>query len=459
MAGGRPWSGVRARSTAAAVAVVALALLAGAALLLNLLQRNLIDEVQQSGSDRAQEVAQQVSDHGLQGLGVDLQAQAVEGHAVQVVDPSGHVVASSSPLAAAGPVSALRPAPGTEQHGDLGRTGLLRGRGGAFVVARGVQHGGVTYTVLVTTSVRAERETMRTVLSLLLVGAPLLLALAGVATWVLVSRSLRPVERIRSRVATIGGTRLDERVPVPPSGDEIARLARTMNEMLDRLQQAQVAQRRFVSDASHELRSPLATLTATLDVAAADRTGTAWRDLSGVMSAEATRMGRLVEDLLLLARSDDAGLALRRGDVDLDDLVADEAHRLRSHPASGVEVRAHVTPVRVEGDGPRLGQILRNLADNAVRHARGQVELGVREDGDDAVLWVEDDGPGVPEADRVRVFDRFVRLDDSRERASGGSGLGLAIVRELVRLHGGSVAVVEASRLGGARFEVRLPRA
>ncbi len=457
--------GVRARSALAAVLVVAIALVAGAALLLAVLERNLVSSVDADARARSLDVAQQLSTQPLTALAADLQARSREGHLVQVINGRGQVVASSSARTGQRPLTALRPPAGVEQQAHVDRLALLDPVTPAdttrpyFILARGVAHDGQTFTVVVATSTAAERESVRTVLSLLLISFPVLLALAGWATWVLVSRSLRPVERIRSRVARIGGDRLGERVPVPPSGDEIARLATTMNEMLDRLQEAQLAQRQFVSDASHELRSPLATLSVSLDVAAADATGAAWDDLRGVMQAETERMSRLVEDLLLLARSDDAGLGLRLADVDLDDLVADEARRLRSsHPTSDrLRVTLDVEAVRVCGDGPRLAQILRNLTDNAARHARSEVRIVLRHGPHgQALLAVEDDGPGVPEADRQRVFDRFVRLDDSRERASGGSGLGLAIVREVVRAHRGQVRVDESS-LGGCRVEVLLP--
>jgi signal transduction histidine kinase len=262
------------------------------------------------------------------------------------------------------------------------------------------------------------------------------------------------VERIRERVARIGAARLGERVPVPPTRDEIARLAITMNMMLDRLQSAQSAQRQFVADASHELRSPLATFATGLEVAGADPTGEVWRDLRPVMAAEIDRMSVLVEHLLLLARADDRGLELDVVDVDLDDLLAEEAGRLRASTA--LRIGGRITPVRVNGDPLRLSQVIRNLADNAVRHASGRVELSLRQEGDEAVLTVEDDGPGVPEDQRERVFDRFVRLDESRARASGGSGLGLAIVREVLAAHGGRVWL-DAGPLGGARVVVRLP--
>jgi signal transduction histidine kinase len=243
-------------------------------------------------------------------------------------------------------------------------------------------------------------------------------------------------------------------VPVPAANDEIARLAVTMNEMLDRLQAGQDMQRRFVADASHELRSPIASLMAALDVIVADSTGQSGQELHRVMQAETERMRRLVEDLLLLAKADDSGLQLQRADVDLDDLVDNELRRLRA--AGGPEVEGDVPPVRVSGDADKLSQVLRNLADNAVQAAHSKVRLTLARHDGTATVQVEDDGDGVPESERDRVFERFVRLDASRDRGSGGSGLGLSIVREVVRGHGGTVEVTE-SPLGGARFVVSLP--
>jgi signal transduction histidine kinase len=308
--------------------------------------------------------------------------------------------------------------------------------------------------VVVASSVETQRDTVTTVTTYLLIGFPLLLVLVGAATWMLVGRALRPVERIRSRVHGIGVGQLADRVPVPAADDEIARLAVTMNEMLDRLQAGQETQRRFVADASHELRSPIASLMAALDVIMADESGRSAPELHLVMEAETERMRRLVEDLLLLAKADDTGLRIQRTDVDLDDLVGIELRRLRT--ANGVAVEGVVPPVRVTGDAAKLSQVLRNLADNAVQAAHGKVRFTLAEQAGIATVTVEDDGDGIPADERSRVFERFVRLDASRARGSGGSGLGLAIVREVVRGHGGTVEVTD-SPLGGARFVVRLP--
>lgn len=448
-------SGVRGRSTAAAVVVVAIALAVGAAVLLLLLQRALITNVDDQATSRVFDVASQVAEEGQTGLDRELVENTRPTQLIQVIDEQGRVVSSSSPRAGDTPLSTLRPAVDETVRAEVGRMPLLDDDNPYLIVARGTESQGVRYTIVVAATIETQRDSVATVASYLLVGYPLLILLVGGATWVLVDRALRPVEKIRSRVHGIGIGQLAERVPVPPTEDEIARLAVTMNEMLDRLQSGQETQRRFVADASHELRSPIASLMVALDVLVADRTGESTAELQEVMQAETERMRRLVEDLLLLAKTDDTGLQIQRTDVDLDDLVGVELRRLRS--SGGPAVEGVVPAVRVTGDAAKLSQVIRNLADNAVQAAKGKVRLTLSEQDGVATVRVEDDGAGIPESERDRVFERFVRLDDSRDRGSGGSGLGLAIVREVVRGHGGTVEVTE-SVLGGACLTVSLPK-
>jgi len=228
-----------------------------------------------------------------------------------------------------------------------------------------------------------------------------------------------------------------------------------MNRMLDRLERAQLRQRRLVSDASHELRSPVAALRQHAEVALAHPERTTTDELARTVLDESLRVQDLVEDLLLLARFDEDSVRLRRRPVDLDDLVFDEARRLRATTALRVDTTA-VSAGRVVGDVAVLRRVLRNLTDNAARFARGRVGFALSEQDGVTLLAVDDDGPGIPAADRERVLERFVRLDGSRARSGGGSGLGLAIVTELVTAHGGTVTV-RASPDGGARVEIRLP--
>lgn len=300
-----------------------------------------------------------------------------------------------------------------------------------------------------------DAETLATVATLLAVAVPALLVLVAATTWLVTGRALRPVTRIRGEVDGITAERLDRRVPVPDTGDEIASLATTMNGMLDRLDAAATAQRRFVSDASHELRSPLATIRQHAELAQAHPEVTSIEELAEVVSEEGLRLQGIVESLLLLARLDE-GVAGASEPVDLDDLALTEVRRLR---AAGFEVDGSgIGAARVRGDARLLAQLVRNLADNAARHARGHLAIGVATVGRHVFLTVEDDGAGVPEAERERIFERFVRLDEARSRDAGGSGLGLAIARSIATSAHGTVSV-DDSRRGGARFVVTLPSA
>jgi len=262
------------------------------------------------------------------------------------------------------------------------------------------------------------------------------------------------VERIRQQVSEISTADLSERVAVPPAGDEISRLARTMNAMLARIEAGHTAQRRFVGDASHELRSPLATVTTALELASTRADVLKPTVVAQTLLPEAHRMQHLVEDLLLLARADENALPLHLSDVDLDDVLDTEARRLRA--GGRIQVHCTVPAVRVRGDGPQLGRVVRNLADNAARHARTQVTLTASTRDGWAVVVIADDGPGIPEPDRARIFDRFMRLDTDRGRSAGGTGLGLAIVAEIVAAHHGTV-MAGAGPHAGAQFTVRLP--
>jgi signal transduction histidine kinase len=453
---------MRGRSALAAVVVVALALAVGAAAFVLVLQRELISTVQSDATARATEVAAQISSSGVEGLDADLSASRGT-QLVQVLNGSGQVVSATNAQARVRPLSPLRPAAGKVRAVRSSRLPLLDDDDPYLVVVAGVRHQGTYYRVVVASPITAQQQSVRTALVFLLVGLPVLLLLVGAATWWLVGRALRPVERIRSRVGQIRGSAVRERIPVPSSGDEIERLAETMNEMLARVDRAQRTQRRFVADSSHELRSPLATLSASMELASSDTSGTTWSELAPVMSREIDRMSRLVEDLLLLAKVDEHGMRLTVEDVDLDDLVEAETRRLQAYTRLRVLPRIH--PVRVSGDRARLQQAVTNLADNAARHARSVVRLAVEKHGDRARIIVEDDGPGVPPDERMRVFERFVRLDASRERGSGGSGLGLSIVQEIVHAHAGTVLITDVGPGGGrdgagqgCRVVVELPQ-
>lgn len=370
--------------------------------------------------------------------------------AVQVIDSSGTVVRRSSsapdvPLVAP---STIGTTGGVGLPDDASPDGDMR------ISGQEVDTGGGRYTILVGAGSEAVEATVATVLVLLAGAAPIVMVVAGAVTYFLVARSLRSVDAIRARVAEISTSDLTERVPVPSSYDEISALAVTMNGMLARIEAGHDAQRRFIGDASHELRSPVQAILSALDVAAVHPDILNGELADSTLRPEAQRMRSLVEDLLLLARADERGIVARRRDVDLDDLAADELARLQRETA--LTVHADVTPTRLIGDPGGLSRVLRNLLDNAARHAKSRVELRVYPDGNTAVVTVGDDGAGIPLADRDRVFDRFVRLDSDRSRRGGGSGLGLAIVSEVVAAHDGCVSVGERAE-GGALFTVRIP--
>ncbi|HJW59841.1 MAG TPA: HAMP domain-containing sensor histidine kinase, partial [Actinomycetota bacterium] len=369
-------------------------------------------------------------------------------------DEGGRVVAASPGAGGLAPVARLRPGESAEVVVPAG--GPVEEDGEFLAVATGADTPEGRRTVVVVRSTETVTEATAAVSGLLAVGLPLLLVGVGATTWILVGRALAPVEAIRAEVDAISGDALHRRVPDPRAGDEIGRLARTMNRMLGRLEQAQARQRRLVADASHELRSPVATIRQHAEVALAHPDRTTTTELAATVLAEDLRLQRLAEDLLLLTRADEHTLALRRRPVDLDDLVFDEARRVRG--ASGLRVdTTAVSAGRVEGDPAGLRRVLRNLGDNAARAAGGHLAFSVAEHDGVVRLTVDDDGHGIPEADRARVFERFVRLDAARARDDGGSGLGLAIVAELVAAHGGTVAIT-TSPLGGARVAVTLPR-
>jgi signal transduction histidine kinase len=442
---------VRVRTTVAAVVVVGLAMAVGGLVMVAVLRDTLIKEVRNAARLRGQDVAAVLASaaSGRGPLAVD-DADAL---LIQVLDTQGRVVEASPNATGLPPLARL--GPGGTAEIELPAGGLAE-EGEFLAVATAADTPAGRRTVLVARSTETVSETIAAVGGLLAVGLPLLLAVVAVTTWTVVGRALAPVEAIRAEVDAISAAALHRRVPDPPADDEIGRLARTMNRMLGRLEQAQARQRRLVADASHELRSPVAAIRQHAEVAMAhpDRTTTA--ELAATVLAEDLRLQRLAEDLLLLTRADEDSLALRRRPVDLDDLVFDEARRQRA--ASGVQVdTSAVSGGRVHGDPAALRRVLGNLADNAARHAAGRLAFSLAERDGRVLLKVDDDGPGVPEADRERVFERFVRLDDARARDDGGSGLGLAIVAELVAAHGGT-ATIGSSPLGGARVEVALPR-
>lgn len=448
---GRVRLGIRARSVIVAVVVVLAAMLLGGAGLVFVLEDNLETTATATATARAREIGDLITTSGLSEASATILAEARSGQLVQIIGPDYRVLVTSAHALAGAPMVRMFPAVGETAATET--TGLLGEPGEWAVVARGVAARDHTYGVQVAIPITAERAAVRSVARYLLLVTPLLLLGVAVAVWLLLGRALGSVDRIRREVAGIDSGHLARRVEVPPTADEIASLARTMNQMLDRLDRADQAQRAFVSDASHELRSPLATLTTAAELARhAD--GPRRERLMETISGELSRISALVENLMILARADASGMELRTCDVDLDDLIDEQRQRLLT--TSDLAVTAVVQPVRIVADPRRLEQGFRNLVDNAQRHALSAVRLTLTGDGQSAVVWIDNDGPLIAGPDRERVFARFVRLDESRSRDAGGSGLGLAIARATFASHHGEVRVVDSAD-GWCRFQVRLP--
>ena len=370
----------------------------------------------------------------------------------QIVDASGTVVMTTDaavvtpmadPVVAVGQlrVTTVDALPGLDEQG--------------FAVAAADAAGldGRRYTVLVAVATQVETTALGRSTEFALIGAVGLVALLGAVTTFAIGQALRPVERMRDQVESIAGSRPAPIIEVPPGRDELAKLAETLNRVLERLRRADASRRGFVADAGHELRSPLATIRVLLDRLGEDRSLEERQLVAGRASAEVDRLSVLVDDLLVLASADERALPIASAEVDLDDVVLTEAAVLRDR---GMPVSVHVEPARVMGDAVRLGRVVRNLLENAERHREQAIRMRLWHDGAEAVLDVDNDGPPVAEESRTRIFGRFVRLDDSRTRDTGGTGLGLAIVSEIVTAHGGTVTAQESPD-GWCRFEVRLP--
>ena len=294
---------------------------------------------------------------------------------------------------------------------------------------------GRRYTVLVAVATQVESTALGRSTEFALIGAVGLVVLLGAVTTFAIGQALRPVERMRDQVESIAASRPAPILEVPPGRDELSKLAETLNQVLDRLRRADDSRRAFVADAGHELRSPLATVNVLVDLLAEDRPLDERQVVAGRASAEVDRLAALVDDLLVLASADEErSLPIAAAEVDLDDVVLAEASLLRSR---GMPVSVRVEPARVVGDAPRLGRVMRNLLENAERHKESEVRMRLTNDGREALVTVDNDGPPVAPEDRDRIFGRFVRLDDSRTRDTGGTGLGLAIVAEIVKAHGG----------------------
>ena len=433
--------GIRARITiVASLVVLAVLILTGVAVVQ--VQRSVLTEsIDETLEQWTAEIAQ-AADAGV--LSSPIAVRGDEDSFAVVLGADGAVVASTPGMVDAaidGPPDAA-PRFSTVRVGDE-EYRVMSARHGSTLIAAG-------------TPIDDVAEAGAALVRGLAVAIPIATLVLALLVWILVGRVLSPVEAIRREVAEISTRSLDRRVPEPALRDEVGRLARTMNEMLDRLQSATERQRRFVADASHELRTPLTRIRAELEVALSHAEPSDSAIMQSVRG-EVVELTRLVDDLLVLARIDAAAQPAARGLVDLDDVVLREVERLRGDRSVSIDLSA-VSGAQVVGDAAALGRAVRNLLDNAVVHGEGPVSIALREEDGEAFLAVADHGDGVDPRRAEQLFERFERADDARARSSGGTGLGLAIAREIVADHRGTVAFDPDYR-GGARVVMRIPLA
>ena len=449
---------IRARLTMFFVISIAVVLGFTGIALVNLVHRSLVNSATNQVTEVMAQVENRLSTSTLPAG--QLVLPMVGDVVVQVTDPKGRAVWAASSAIANEPVLA-RAEPDNASTTGLAAI-IVRHRGADPILAALSQS-----TVQSITTSRGPAlifgfvdgasitHSVGVLLASVAISFPLLLVLAGGLIWLGLGLALAPVESIRRRVERIAARDLSERVPVTGGDDEIARLARTVNEMLDRLEAANRFQQEFVSNVSHELRSPLTTLLATTERATNLAERADWASVADTITREGRRLDVLIDDLFWLARNDEGQIELRKVDVDLDDLLFQEAQRVRSMTGLVVDTSA-VTPTRVVGDPATLKRMVRNVVDNAARYASAQLAFSAAYDGDEAVVRIADDGEGIDVATSARFFQRFVRSDPARARNSGGTGLGLAIVADIAARHGGTARFVPVE--AGSCLELRVAR-
>jgi len=440
---------LRGRLMALGVTGVALALALGSLVLYAVLTFTLNRALDDGAFATARTVAAMVSDDAVPN------PLPVSGsQVVQIIDSSGAVVSASMSADRLTPL--LRPPELTKALAGerISIPGARAGLSGTMhAIALHTGSSTASPSIIVAVPAGDIEQAQRVLRNTLLLAYPPLVFVMALIAWRVIGSTLAPVEALRSGAARISGSDQDERLAVPESADEIRALALTLNDMLDRLAAARGRQRAFVADAAHELRSPLTSMRTQLEVAQHLGEG---GELAADLLADVTRLSTLVEDLLLLARAgSDTSHPPVRASLDVRALLVATADR---YAGARVPVSVAAGPaVYANVNSEELRRVLANLVDNAVRHASSNVAIAVRAEGGSAVLTVVDDGPGIPADDRERVFERFARLDDARDRDAGGTGLGLAIVRELLHRSGGSISLQDNPSGPGLTAEVRLP--
>jgi signal transduction histidine kinase len=442
--------GLRPRIAVFAAIVVGVALAIGAALIVVALRSRLDDVATTAAELRARDVAALAE---LDALPAQLALPGEESAFVQVVDAQGRVVASTENIEGEQAVSSVRPSGAlpllvTQAIEPLDNNQRMR------VAILDATSGDGVVTVYAGESLREVDTITAALVTLLVFGVPLITFIVAMVTWWAVGRTLRPVRDITQTMSEITTSDLHRRVRVPPAHDEIGELAVTVNDTLARLDTSVETQHRFVADASHELRGPIAALRADLEISVAHPDRTEWAVVAQDTLKDVDRLQQLTDDLLVLATSD-SGRHRPHQPVDVVPIAAEAVRTMRRDDISVATSGLDGTGI-VMGDADQLRRMMRNLVHNAEQHAGRRVDVSIEVDESNVHIMVSDDGPGIPIEQRDRVFERFVRLDSARARHNGGTGLGLAIVRDVVTSHSGTATIAER-RHGGTEFHVVIP--
>jgi heavy metal sensor kinase len=456
---------IRGRLTLWYVGLLAVILVVVGAFLILRLQAGLLTGVDQNLNDHANEIAidlqggnrsfENLSNSSLRALSrgaFAAQLESADGAVLKSTDdPTGRVPMIDAATRAA----VLRSGP---EH-LTSRLGPERAR--FRVLAVPYQHSGATNVLVVARSLVDVDESVRRLRLLLVLAVPVAVAGAGAGGWILARKALLPVDRMTRKAEVISADRLQERVAVPRSRDELGRLAETLNDMLNRIERGVQEQQRLVADASHELRTPLAVMRSEIDVClrAKDLPEEEAREVLSSVGEEVERMSRILDNLLTLARIDEGRLDLLCAPERLDEMVSEVLAKLRPiAQAKGIGLEVEGEPAEVLADGPRFELVITNLVDNAIKYTGpgGTVRVVVWRDPHEAGITVHDTGPGIGADALPHLFDRFYRADAARSRSAGGSGLGLAICKEIVTAHGGRLWA--SSELGhGSSFSLAMP--
>jgi len=454
---------LRARIAAWFVVLLALIIATLAAFLIVQLRRDLVGAIDNALRPAAEQIRHDVGIDGTRDFH-DSAHTVLKGEraAAQLLSPDGTIRATFGDAISQHPMQTradLTAALSGAQH-VIART-LGPGHDDFRLISLNVVSHGKRYVIVAAQSSEPVDRSVGRLVTLLLLGGPASLLLAAGAAWWLARRALRPIEHITRTADAIGVTRLQERVPTGPNNDEVAHLARTINTMLDRIQRGVLEQQRLVADTSHELRTPLAAMRSELDVSLrTDDLSPAAREILLSAREEVDGLSRTVDDLLTLAAGDDGHSVASLQRTDLAELARTAAGALASVARQhNVAIQHTGPPVTVLADPIRLSHAIRNVIDNAVKFSPpdGTIKITTSLKDGHGQLIIADEGPGIPADLRERVFDRFFRVDPSRNRATGGSGLGLAITRQIVEAHGGTIR--SEGRRPGSAFTLTIPGA